>query len=261
MDRRTFVGVAGGLGALLVQGGLAQESVPKRTRVYLLERYYLRAGTQLNRLHDYMSQFALPALDKVHKGPKIVLEALIASHTPQVAVILGFESIAEFWSVRAKLNGDSDLAKAYENWQAGPEPPYESQTNALLEAADYSPEVVSLDPAPKTPRVFELRVYHAASQRHLRALNERFAGPESKIFHRVGVNPIFYTSTVIGPNMPNLTYVIPFEDLATREKAWNAFSADPEWIKVRQQSVDQYGQVTVFNEIAIYRAAAYSPIR
>ena len=90
---------------------------------------------------------------------------------------------------------------------------------------------------------------------------ERFAGPETKIFHRVGVNPIFYSSTVVGPNMPNLTYVIPFDDLAAREKAWNAFAADPEWAKVRKESIDQHGQITINNLISIYRAAPYSPIR
>jgi hypothetical protein len=30
--------------------------------------------------------------------------------------------------------------------------------------------------------------------------------------------------------MPNLTYLIPFATMADREKAWEAFSADPEWV-------------------------------
>jgi hypothetical protein len=75
------------------------------------------------------------------------------------------------------------------------------------------------------------------------------------------VHPILYGTTVIGPNMPNLTYVIPFEDLAAREKAWNAFGADPEWVKVRQESVDKSGQISSIIQISLYRATAYSPIR
>ncbi len=246
---------------MLAAPGLAQNEAARKTRVYLLERYYFRAGAQLGLFHDYISKAGLAALDKVHKGPKIVLEAFVAAHTPQAAVILGFASINEFWSMRAKLNEDAELAKAYAAWQSGSEPPFESQTNALLEAADYSPEVVALDPPPKTPRVFELRVYRAPSQRHLRLLHERFSGPQLKIFQRAGVNPALYASTVIGPDMPNLTYMIPFEDMAARDKAWSAFSADPEWIKLRQEFAATNGQVTVFNQIELFRATAYSPIR
>jgi hypothetical protein len=260
MRRRSFVGTMGGLG-MLRPGGLAQTNSEKKTRLYLLEMFSLKQGTQLARLHDYLSQAALPALGKIHTGPKIVLEALVAPHMPQVVLILGFQSSNEFWSVRGGLNQDQELDKAFGAWQAGPEPPFEHQNNALLEAADYSPEAVPLDPAPQTPRIFELRVYHSPSYRHLKALHERFAGPESKIFHKAGVNPILYTSTVVGPNMPNLTYVIPFDNLAARERAWNAFSADPEWIKVRKESIDLHGQIVSSTQISLYRAAPYSPIR
>jgi len=242
--------------------GLAQTgTAANKTGVYLLQRFYLQQGTQSARMHDYLGKAALPALSKVHSGPKIVLEGLVVPHSPQVVVILGFQSIEEFWAVRAKLNADKELENAFEAWQAGAEPPFERQTNALLEATDYSPEVVPLDPQPQAPRIFELRVYNSPTYRQLRAVHERFAGPEIRIFHRSGVHPILYTSTVIGPDMPNLTYVIPFADLAAREKAWNAFSADPEWPKVRQESIDKGGQIVISNQISLYRATAYSPIR
>lgn len=246
---------------MLPPGGLAQTNSETKTRLYLLETFSLKQGTQPARLHDYFSQAALPALGRVHAGPKIVLEAMVAPQVPQVVMILGFRSIAEFWSVRARLNEDKELEKAFEAWQSGPEPPFEQQANALLEATDYSPEVVPLDPPPTTPRIFELRVYRSPSYQHLKAVHARFAGPEIKIFHKVGVNPILYTSTVIGPNMPNLTYLIPFENLAAREKAWNAFAADPEWVKARKESIDQHGQVVSSNQISLYRASPYSPIR
>jgi hypothetical protein len=246
---------------VLAGAGLAQTGAESKTRIYLIETYDLKAGTQPARFHEYMSKSALPALSKVHNGPKLVLEALITPHSPQTAVILGFQSVQEFWSVRAKLNEDKELEKAFEDWQTGPEPPFEQQRNVILEATGFSPEAVPLDPPPKTPRLFELRVYHSPTYRQLNALQERFAGPEIRIFHRVGVHPILYGTTVIGPNMPNLTYVIPFEDLAAREKAWNAFGADAEWAKVRQESVDKSGQISSIIQISLYRATAYSPIR
>ena len=240
---------------------LAAAASDRKTRLYLLETFQLKQGTQLQRLHDYLCRHALPALGKIHSGPKLVLEALVAPHMPQVAVILGFQSVEDMWSQRAKLFEDQELLKAFEAWQEGSEPPFEQQTNVLLEATEYSPEIVTPDPPPKSPRIFELRVYHSPTYKQLQALHDRFEGPEIKIFHRVGVHPVLYSSTIIGPNMPNLTYLIPFDDLAAREKAWNAFSADPEWIKVRKESIEKHGQISSVIQISLYRATPYSPVQ
>ena len=61
--------------------------------------------------------------------------------------------------------------------------------------------------------------------------------------------------------MPNLTYLIPFTTLADREKAWDAFNADPEWVKVRADSVARGGQIVNYNNISLWRATAFSPIQ
>jgi hypothetical protein len=249
----------GGFG-MLASAGTAVPAGENR-RVFTLEQYYLKNGSQVQRIHDLVSKAALPALARVHSGPKIVLEALVTPHQPQIAVILGFGSIEELWGVREKIAADPELGKAYESWETHAEQPYEHFSTALLEATDYMPELVNDAEPRKSPRIFELRTYHSPTWRQLRALHERFAGPEIRIFHRVGVHPILYTSTVIGNNMPNLTYLTPFDDLAAREKAWNAFSADPEWIRVRKDSIDRHGQISSVIQISLYRAAAYSPIR
>ena len=131
----------------------------------------------------------------------------------------------------------------------------------MLSAAEYSPEIAPLQEKPKTPRIFELRVYHSPTQRQLRLLHERFAGPEIKIFHRVGIHPILYSTTAIGPNMPNLTYLTPFATLGEREKAWDAFGRDPDWIKVRKESVERGGQITNQISITLLRPTDYSPIQ
>ena len=260
MHRRSFMGLLGGIG-MITMSRADESGVDQKTRVYLMETYLLRQGSQLPRIHEYLSKAALPALNKLHSGPKIVLEALIAAHIPQVAVFIGFGSFGEMWSLRDKLNSDQELRKTYEAWQSGPEPPFEQQTNTLLEATTYSPDITPLAASPKSPRIFELRVYHSPTPQQLQALHERFAGPEIGIFRRVGVNPILYSATVIGPNMPNLTYLTPFDDLAAREKAWNAFAADPEWIKARKESIDKDGQIVSTSQISIFKAAPYSPVQ
>lgn len=231
----------------------------KRTRFYALESFKLKAGTQLPRLHEHFGKTLLPKLEGFWSGPKIFLEALVAPHMPQLLVVYGFSSLEEMWSVHTKVIADADLAKSFEALESGPEPSFEALDTALVEAAPYSPEIAPA--APNKARIFELRVYHSPTYRQLGALHGRFSGPEIKIFHRVGIRPILYSSTLIGQNIPNLTYLIPFDSLAAREAAWNAFAADPEWVKVRKESIDKHGQISSVQNISLWKATDYSPIR
>ena len=219
-------------------------TVGGRTRYYTFEFYRLKNGDQLPAMHRFFGNVA-PKLDAMWTGPKLYLEAVIAPHMPQVAAVYGFSSLEEMASVREKLRPDVE---------------FEYADSKLVEAAPYSPEIAAGE-ASKTPRIFELRVYHSPTYRQLAALHERFAGPEIKIFHRTGIFPIFYSSTLVGPDMPNLTYLIPFESLAAREKAWTAFAADPEWVRVRKESIDKYGQITIVNQMSLWKAADYSPFK
>jgi hypothetical protein len=258
MERRSFMGLLSG--AALTGFAAPASSDSKRTRFYAIQTFYLKNGTQPARIHEHFSKVAIPAIRERHDGPVIALEALVAPHMPQVAMVIGFRSLEEMWALHTSLGKNKDLGRKYQEWQTGPEPPFESQSNVLLEAADYSPDLENDKQPRKTQRVFELRQYHSPTWAQLQALHERFAGPEIRIFHRCGIHPVFYTSTLIGPNIPNLTYLIPFENLDAREKAWNAFAADPEWIKARKESIDKHGQISSVIQIALYKATPYSPV-
>jgi hypothetical protein len=44
---------------------------------------------------------------------------------------------------------------------------------------------------------------------------------------------VLFGKTIAGRNMPSLTYMLGYDDLAARDKLWKAFSSDPEWQKLR----------------------------
>ena len=257
LDRRGFLST---VPALLASGAVSGAEAERKTRFYVVEQYQLEQGPQTSRIHEFFSKALLPALDRIHPGPKIFLEAVAAPHLPTVTAILGVESVSQIWEISQQLFADKDFSRAFDQWEAGEEP-FITSSAALLEATAYSPEIVPPEKPPESPRIFEMRTYHSPTARQWKALHARFSGAEIKIFHRVGVHPVFYSSTVFGANRPNLTYLIPFDNLAAREKAWNAFGADEEWIKVRKESVERDGQITAVIDLSLHRATAYSPVR
>ena len=58
-------------------------------------------------------------------------------------------------------------------------------------------------------------------------------GGELAIFRRVGLNTVFFSRDVVGAGLPSLTYMLVFADAAAREKNWDVFRQDPEWLKLR----------------------------
>jgi hypothetical protein len=92
-------------------------------------------------------------------------------------------------------------------------------------------------PGDKLDGLWELRTYRT-SESHPAALADEFAG----IFLRAGIHPVSATTTG-----PNLTYLIPFENLTARDRAWTAVNADPKWA----------GATTRFQsyQFGLYRAA------
>ena len=255
MHRRTFVSALGSLGAL----PLAAATNDKTTRFYAFHHFKLKYGTQLPHLHEFFSQSLLPVANRIHPAPKIFLEAQVSAHIPMVTAVYGFSSLEELWDVHAKTSQDESVQKGLQALEAGPDGAFESLDISVVQAADYSPELKA--EASESPRLFELRVYHSPTWHQLAALHDRFRGPEIKIFHRSGIHPVLYGSTFIGGNIPNLTYLIPFADLAAREKAWAAFGADPDWQKVRAESVAKSGEIVREIQVTLYRATPYSPVR
>ena len=83
--------------------------------------------------------------------------------------------------------------------------------------------------------IVELRIYHCAPGR-LPALHDRFTQHTLGFFDKHGIEQIGFWTTVAGPTNQALTYLLKWESLAERERKWNAFQADPDWIAKRAAS-------------------------
>jgi hypothetical protein len=89
--------------------------------------------------------------------------------------------------------------------------------------------------------IYEMRVYRCVPGR-LPALLKRFETITLKLWEKHGIRPAGFFTTLIGESNQELTYMLAWESLAEREKKWNAFQSDPEWIAARAKT-EEDGQI------------------
>lgn len=76
--------------------------------------------------------------------------------------------------------------------------------------------------------IYELRTYEAAPGK-MAELNTGFREHTVPLFERHGMKVIGFWTYAHGGWSDQLVYLMAFEDLADRDRQWNAFYADPDW--------------------------------
>jgi hypothetical protein len=107
--------------------------------------------------------------------------------------------------------------------------------------------------------ILEMCVYRCVPGR-LPALLNRFETATLRLFEKHGFKPHGFFTTVIGPSAQELTYFLIWDSLADREKCWQAFHADPEWIAAFDESVKD-GIIVENAANQILKPTAFSPLR
>jgi hypothetical protein len=88
-----------------------------------------------------------------------------------------------------------------------------------------------------------------------------FEDGEIAIFRRIGMSPVFFGQALVGQNLPHLTYMLAFDDLAARERLWRAFGSDPDWQKLRAQPGLSDAEIVSNISSSILRPLPFSLIR
>lgn len=214
---------------------------------YELRVYTLKNSAQQTLVEAYFQNAAIPALNRL--GSKNV--GLFSEEKPQgpskLYVVIPFDSVDDFLKMPEKLARDAkhqQAGDAYLNATAT-EPAYERIESSFLKAFAGMPK---LELPEKKPRLFELRRYEshseAAGRKKIEMFNE--AG-EIAIFKRVGLTPVFFGETIIGPMRPNLTYLLTFDDMAEHDRNWKAFGSDPEWKRI--SAIPDYKDAKIVSRI------------
>lgn len=192
-----------------------------------------------------------------HPGRMADLQARFRDHTGAIFERHGMINVG-YWTPAEAKDGDKiyyflkypSREAAAASWKAfGADPEWQrvkqaSEANGtlvdgvesvFLALADYSPPVNAANPG--GTHLFELRTY-TTNEGKLDGLDARFRDHTISLFAKHGMKSLFYwhpTDADKGAGH-TLTYLLVHESRETASKSWDAFRADPEWVKTRAES-------------------------
>jgi hypothetical protein len=236
MERRQFLAasLATSVTAIAANSG-AQAPAPSAREYYLLRKYSMQSGPQTKLTESFIGDAFIPALTRLAMGPVGAFRVDIGPETPAFYVLIPGASVESLAQVNLHLAKDAEFLKAAEPFWSAPAtaPAFLRAENSLLVAFEGWPKTTPpATSATKGKRIFQLRTYESPSNSaHVRKV-EMFHSGEFEIFKNAGFHPVFFGDTLVGPRMPNLTYMLSFKDSAEMDAQWEAFRNDPAWKKL-----------------------------
>ena len=107
--------------------------------------------------------------------------------------------------------------------------------------------------------IHELRVYYCAPGK-MPDLNKRFANVTLKLWDKHGIRQVGFWTVYLGANSNALYYMLEWDSLADRQKKWDAFGADPEWLAGRADS-EKNGAILTHIDSTILTPTPYSKLK
>ena len=202
---------------------------------YELRVYTTKSEKQQKLVSDYWQNAAVPAYNRMGSKTIGVFTELEDSPTNRIFVLIPFESLEQFSEAAAKLAVDSTYQKDSAEFMSLPknDPAYVKFDSSLLLAMKGMPKLeVPPSAAEKKPWIFELRTY--ASHNEAKGINkvEMFNSGEIPVMKEVGLSPVFFAQSIVGTQMPNLTYMVSGENKEEHKKHWGGFGPNPIWQKL-----------------------------
>jgi len=217
----------------LIQSTRAADE-PVAKQFYEIRHYTILDEATEASLDGYLKDALLPALERQGIGPVGVLASAPQDENKQrrVVVITPLTRPAQNLAIRQSLAKDEAYQSAAKEFMAreNKNPGYGRIVTELSVAMDcMKAAIVPEGTLENKDRVYELRTYESVNERVGDLKVEMFNSGEVPIFYATGITPIFISQTVVGPQMPSLTYLSVFPNDKARLKAWDDFRAHPDW--------------------------------
>ena len=206
-------------------------------RYYELLTYRLITSSRTPALLEFLADAAIPAWNRQGIEPVGVLTTVYGTDMAAVHVLLPHPTIESVGMSRDKLLADTKFLEAgAEIIESGESnPAFVRMESSLLIGFPSMPSLELPDNnLERKSRIFEMRTYESPSLKTHKKKIEMFdrAG-EIELFREIGLRPVMFAETIIGPRLPNLVYMLTFDSMVEHDEAWDRFKVDPRWIALR----------------------------
>ena len=201
---------------------------------YELRIYELRNGGKRSVVDAYWKDAMIPSLNALGVRQVGVFTEMGQPEPPKLYVLLPYTSLDQWTQARQQLDQQPSYQRNSAPYfeQGTPESPnflrYES---SLMYAFEGLPQMKVPE---QEDRIFELRVYESFDEDAARRKITMFNKEEFSIFDATGLHTVFFGETLVGDKLPQLTYMLVFEDMEERDQNWQAFVQHPDWQRVSQ---------------------------
>ena len=264
MKRRDFLAAAclSGAATMSTFAANVKQSENINREYYELRKYQVINRSNQKPLNDFLRDAALPAMNRIGIEPVGVFNGMYGPDSSTLYMLIPHKSLESFITASLRITDDAEYQKKGASFLNAPilNPAYVRMESSLMAAFKNIPKIelpkISIE---NKPRIFELRTYEShsvkAATRKIHMFNE---GGEIQIFRDTGLQPVFFGQALVGPRMPNLTYMLAFDNMEARDKNWNVFRNSSGWQKLR---VNPFYADTVSNITdVILQPAPYSQI-
>jgi hypothetical protein len=205
-------------------------------RQYLEWIRYTLPGRRDKRVEKYYEEAAIPALNRLGIHDVGVFSVMYGPNDPSLYVLIPHDSIDSLMTGQKKLLEDEFYQAAAKEYLESSisDPAFARVERGLMRAFSGMPKVEPPKEMLSGKRIFELRIYESHNQFKAQKKIEMFndAG-EIQVFRDAGLTPVFFGETLFGPLMPNLTYMLVFENMAERDKHWEKFRTSEGWAAIK----------------------------
>jgi hypothetical protein len=246
MQRRHFLTTSLAASAFALTRPSGAQAMSKPREYYQLRRYQLQSGPQTHLTESYFADALIPALTRLGMGPIGAFRLEYGPETPVLYLLIPSASVETLATVDFQLAEDTAFLKAAEPYWDAPAKAisFVRVDSSLLSAFTGWPK---LTPPAKGQKVYQLRTYESPSDAdHIRKV-EMFNNGEFQIFVNAGFKPVFFGDTLIGPRLPQLTYMLSAPDMNQLNVYWDVFRNDPAWKKL--SSAPRYAYEDIVSNI------------
>jgi hypothetical protein len=236
---RSFAAVAAAAGTGAWTSAMASTKTVAQ-EFYELRTYQCPNAAMQKVVGDYLANGLLPALGRQGLQRIGVFTPLPQEDQPadhSIFVLIPYPSLEHVVTQRQVLAGDPQYQEAAADYLAQPlKAPAFSRINSRLMLAFAGMPTMELPPqtATKQPRIFELRIYESHNEDAAARKVEMFNTGEIQLMRDVQLGPVMYGETLIGDNVPNLTYMLSAPDMESHKAHWQTFLKHPEWDQMKR---------------------------